>query len=72
MAGHVTAPDSSSAVFVDAVFAGDDAGARRALSEAVRVPDAEVVAALQVWVTSALSAVDWVVHAAVEPDGWPW
>jgi len=62
-----------SAVFVDAVFAGDDAAARRVLSEAGHAPDAEAVAAsLQVWVTSARAAVDWVVPAAVEPDGWPW
>lgn len=64
--------DSWSALFVDAVFAGDDAGARFVLSEAVRAPDVEAVAALQVWVTSALSAVGWVVPAAAEPDGWPW
>lgn len=72
MAGHQTALDSRAAVFVDAVFAGDDAGARRVLSGAGRAHDVEVVAALQVWVTSALSAVCWVVPAAVEPEGWPW
>lgn len=72
MAGEGTALDSSSAAFVDAVFAGDDAGARRVLSEVGLAADVEAVAALAVWVTSALSAVCWVVPAADEPEAWPW
>ncbi len=69
---EATALDARAALFVDAVLTGDDAGARSVLSEAGRGPDLEAAAALHVWVTSALAVVDWVVPAAVEPDGWPW